>query len=893
MTEAVAIYSEADLAREFEHMSTVLSDMSRDYIENDWQERIKSMKRIQAVIASGGTAFDNFLPLMLKFMMPLSVQLSDLRSAIVREAYNTLVQAAEACRDSFEQCAERIADTLFKLLNSGTKVLADAGHMSFTAILENVITFRLIPKIVDNIRSKNAFVRSKSAFYLAYMLEHYPKQVFEAGESARGHIYEMMEQGILCAIHDASSEARAAGRNCFISYRTMFTERADGLYYRLDPAAQKAVGEMIGGPPSRHAKTLQAPVTKKVPSRESPQPVRPGSDETTTPKRPSSSKQSPITSTKATTPSRSLVSSTLPERLPEKWPEKPEKPMEVPVARPPAKPYFKPRPQQPHSESHEAGMKYDSTGDTGSSASVLKPPADPPRPIAMDTTPPQPDEDAVEELPVPKMKTKSKEIGPSEKLDFIIEKTYHENWSTRCNSFTRLTSTLSSEPNLEGLFITPGLWEKLINTHIEHLSDSHFKVIAGCLASLQRLIELLPEKVSYELEKLMPGLLGCLGDGKESVYQSACTVLELIIDLYMADDLMKLVLKSAGAEVKPKMKVKLLEVMGILGETSEGYFNIPGNIKLFLRKLIALSRDGLMVKAVLQAGFRAVTAVRDKNTAAVLAVMNELPAEEQMVLRRLSNEVPRVIEEAVKTEPAEPVMRQKNPRPAESPIFDLFTSVLESCKGTGVGKVEALTKLQKLIDEYLTHPGVWSTLGSEIISTLLLFLTDDALSIRENAISLLLKSYTAQRDKLRSVLNTLLQGVIKAMYVEDRHSLQLAEDAVQSILEQEVSDTWSGLLCKYMDTEDSPALQALIRILTRLVKRAEKPSGSALLAVVMPALAKTLNHTNPDVRKSVVFSLVELHYAFGDGFSSYLAQLSQSQQKLVTIYIQRRQEPYI
>jgi len=846
------------------------------------------MRRIQAVIASGGTAFDNFLPLMVKFMTPLSVQLSDLRSAIVKEAYNTLVQAAEACRDSFEPCAERIADTLFKLLNSGTKVLADAGHMSLMAVLDNVITWKLIPKIVDNIRSKNPFVRSKSASYLSYMLEHFPKPVFEAGESARGHIYEMVEQGILCAIHDASPEARAAGRSGYLSYRTMFTERSDGLYYRLEPGAQKAVGEMIGGPPSRHSKTMQVSVAKKPASRESPQPMRPSSEETTTPKRPSSSKASPVMASKTATPSRSLVSSTMPERFPEKWTDKP---IEAPVSRPPSKPYFKPRPP-PSDPPSLPTEKYDTTGDTGSSASssVLKPPADPPRPTPMDIAPLQPEDEGNDDLPVPKMKMKSKEIGPGEKLDFIIEKTYHENWSTRCNSFTRLASTLSSEANLEGMLSAAGLWEKLIGTHMEHLVDSHFKVVAGCLASLQRLIELLPEKVSYELEKVMPGLLACLGDGKESVYQSACTVLELIIDLYMADDLMKLVLKSAVAEVKPKMKVKLLEVLGILAETSEGYFNIPGNIKLFLRKLVSLSRDGLMVKAVLQAGFRAVTAVRDRNAESVLVVLNELPTDEQVVLRRLSNEVPRAIEEAVKSE-GEQVAKPKSGKAQESPVFELFGSVLEACRGTGVGKVEALTKLQKLIEEYLTHPGVWSTLGGDILSTLLVYLADEALSIRENAISLLLKAYSAQRDRIKSSLPSLLQGLIKALYVEDRHSLQMAEDAIQTVLELESKETWAELLTKHLDCEDSPALQALIRVLTRLVKRVDKAAG--LLGGVMPALAKTLNHTNPDVRKSVVFSLVELHYAFGDAFHPFLAQLSQSQQKLVTIYIQRRQEPYI
>lgn len=46
----------------------------------------------------------------------------------------------------------------------------------------------------------------------------------------------------------------------------------------------------------------------------------------------------------------------------------------------------------------------------------------------------------------------------------------------------------------------------------------------------------------------------------------------------------------------------------------------------------------------------------------------------------------------------------------------------------------------------------------------------------------------------------------------------------------------------------------------------------------------------PEVRKAVVFALVEIHAKLGNLFEPYLESLSPSQQKLVTIYISRRSE---
>ena len=95
---------------------------------------------MQTLISSDYINFENFPTLFLKFTAPLSVQLNDLRSAIVKEAANTIVLAASVLGDAFELSAERLADALYKVINSGNKILAELGSECFIEVIRSVVT---------------------------------------------------------------------------------------------------------------------------------------------------------------------------------------------------------------------------------------------------------------------------------------------------------------------------------------------------------------------------------------------------------------------------------------------------------------------------------------------------------------------------------------------------------------------------------------------------------------------------------------------------------------------------------------------------------------------------------------------------------------------------------
>lgn len=118
--------------------------------------------------------------------------------------------------------------------------------------------------------------------------------------------------------------------------------------------------------------------------------------------------------------------------------------------------------------------------------------------------------------------------------------------------------------------------------------------------------------------------------------------------------------------------------------------------------------------------------------------------------------------------------------------------------------------------------------------------------------------------------------------------LQATEEAIEELINPHNPATLIPLLLQFTAKEEVPAIQAFIRQLTKAIKRCPSDKLSGMMRVLTDQMKDSFNHSNADVRKSVVFCLVEIHYIVGDSFNAYLEELSPSQQKLVTIYIQRR-----
>jgi len=77
----------------------------------------------------------------LKVVSPLSAQLMDLRSSIVKDACNTLISIAQIYKSKFEIVVERIITSgcLLKNVCATNKVISDISHQCAISLLSSVI----------------------------------------------------------------------------------------------------------------------------------------------------------------------------------------------------------------------------------------------------------------------------------------------------------------------------------------------------------------------------------------------------------------------------------------------------------------------------------------------------------------------------------------------------------------------------------------------------------------------------------------------------------------------------------------------------------------------------------------------------------------------------------
>jgi len=96
------------------------------------------------------------------------------------------------------------------------------------------------------------------------------------------------------------------------------------------------------------------------------------------------------------------------------------------------------------------------------------------------------------------------------------------------------------------------------------------------------------------------------------------------------------------------------------------------------------------------------------------------------------------------------------------------------------------------------------------------------------------------------------------------------------------------ILLPALHTASHERIGRVLLMLHATVKRMPAPLLHEQLAVTTPALFDAFHHADPEVRKTTVLTLVDMHQILGERLLPYLAKnLTESQLKLVTIYIQR------
>ncbi|KAJ7546016.1 hypothetical protein O6H91_08G020300 [Diphasiastrum complanatum] len=201
--DPIAVYSEKELSREIERIAGTLAP------EQDWSVRMAAMRRMEALVAGGASDYASFAVLLRQLVGPLSVQLGDRRSSIVKQACHLLSTLSRELLADFEPCAESFIPVLLKLVIITVQVIAESADSCIKTMLRNCRVARLIPRIVDISKNdRNGVLRARCCEYALLVLELWADSP-EIQRSA-----ELFEDMIRCCVADAMSEVPLRGL-CF------------------------------------------------------------------------------------------------------------------------------------------------------------------------------------------------------------------------------------------------------------------------------------------------------------------------------------------------------------------------------------------------------------------------------------------------------------------------------------------------------------------------------------------------------------------------------------------------------------------------------------------------------------------------------------------------------
>ena len=226
--------SKQQLISDLEEISKILEN-----ITNDWKEREASLQKIGSIAKGNLNKSDIFIKnFNSKISSSLEIQLSDLRSSVMKEACRITSLCARELGLLIEQGVTQLLtqNCLFKISGSANKVISDSSSKCILNIVRYVNSLKVISSICENRTMKSNNVRILCAQCLVNIISYYENNFILKSK-------DIIEDSIKNLLVDANAEVRSTTRKAFILYKSRFDEEGENLFNQLSKNVQKHIKE--------------------------------------------------------------------------------------------------------------------------------------------------------------------------------------------------------------------------------------------------------------------------------------------------------------------------------------------------------------------------------------------------------------------------------------------------------------------------------------------------------------------------------------------------------------------------------------------------------------------------------------------------------------------------
>ena len=268
---AAHVDSDRELSNEIDRVAEQLDP------KHEWTDRIRAMTRVEALLLGGAAEWDAFPAQLAKLRGPLTAQVADRRSSIVRQAAHLLVILSAELGGEFEKEAAHFVPELFKCVVITVQIISESGDHGIRGVLHNCQARQLVPRLCEAAsRDRSVKLRCHATGWLRVIAREW-----DALGGARNQ--ECVEEALKVMVADGSPDVRAGARKLFSAYRERYPEGAARVAGRLDAntnrliAREAAAGAHDDDERERAASALLARRPHTAATKARPGPTEPGS----------------------------------------------------------------------------------------------------------------------------------------------------------------------------------------------------------------------------------------------------------------------------------------------------------------------------------------------------------------------------------------------------------------------------------------------------------------------------------------------------------------------------------------------------------------------------------------------------------------------------------------
>ena len=226
---AAHVDSDRELSNEIDRVAEQLDP------KHEWTDRIRAMTRVEALLLGGAAEWDAFPAQLAKLRGPLTAQVADRRSSIVRQAAHLLVILSAELGGEFEKEAAHFVPELFKCVVITVQIIAESGDHGIRGVLHNCQARQLVPRLCEAAsRDRSVKLRCHATGWLRVIVREW-----DALGGARNQ--ECVEEALKAMVADGSPDVRAGARKLFSAYRERYPEGAARVAGRLDANTKRLI----------------------------------------------------------------------------------------------------------------------------------------------------------------------------------------------------------------------------------------------------------------------------------------------------------------------------------------------------------------------------------------------------------------------------------------------------------------------------------------------------------------------------------------------------------------------------------------------------------------------------------------------------------------------------